>query len=301
MTDAWERQGERGSLFWVWLLAWIARHLGRPVARLILWPTVAYFLLTGREARRVSRRYLRRVLPRRPGLLDVARHFHAFAACAVDRLLILCGRAQSLEVSLTRLNDPLAAARSGRGCLMLVAHIGNFEILRALGDSTHRLPMRVLLDRQHGRIFTELLERLNPGFAGMIIDASERGPSLVLKLQQALTAGDCVGIMADRVRGAEPSVEVELLGGRARLPASPWIFAATLQVPVVLALGLYRGGRRYDVHLELLADRVELPRARRSEAIAEWAQRYADRLDWHVRRAPYNWFNFYPYWTDAGT
>jgi predicted LPLAT superfamily acyltransferase len=28
------------------------------------------------------------------------------------------------------------------------------------------------------------------------------------------------------------------------------------------------------------------------------AQRYADSLEQRLRTAPYNWFNFYPYWTD---
>jgi predicted LPLAT superfamily acyltransferase len=292
----WEVQRERSSRFWVELLAWIAQHLGRSVARIVLWPTVLYFLLSSASARAASRNYLRRVLPRTPGLLDVARHFHCFAACAVDRLLIAAGRTQSLHINLSRINDPLTAARGGRGCIMLVAHIGSFEILRTLGDQTHQLPLRVLLDREHGQIFTRLLERLNPAFANTIIDASQRGPSLVLNLKQALMAGDCVGIMADRVRGDEPTVEVDFLGGRIRLPASPWIFASSLKVPVVLAVGLYRGGARYDLHLELLADRIELSRARRKEMITEWAQRYADRLAVHARSAPYNWFNFYPYW-----
>ena len=292
----WETQGERSSRFWVGLLAWIAQHLGRSVARIILCPTVLYFLLSSASARASSRNYLRRVLPRQPTLLDVARHFHCFAACAVDRLLIVAGRTRGLDIHLSRIGDPLTAARSGRGCIMLVAHLGSFEVLRILGDQSHKLPLRVLLDREHGQMFTSLLERLNPAFARTIIDASQRGPSLVLNLKQALLAGDCVGIMADRVRGDEPIVAVDFLGGRIRLPASPWIFASSLKVPVVLAVGLYRGGARYDLHLELLADHIELPRARRNEVITEWAQRYADRLAVHARSAPYNWFNFFPYW-----
>ena len=34
----------------------------------------------------------------------------------------------------------------------------------------------------------------------------------------------------------------------------------------------------------------------RNNRLAEFAQRYAQRLEVYVRGAPYNWFNFYDYW-----
>ena len=40
-------------------------------------------------------------------------------------------------------------------------------------------------------------------------------------------------------------------------------------------------------------------RGRRDDAIAEWAQRYADRLAEWCLLAPQQWFNFYPYWNVA--
>ena len=56
---------------------------------------------------------------------------------------------------------------------------------------------------------------------------------------------------------------------------------------------------RYDVQFELVADKVELPRGNREQALQEYVQRYADRLAHHARLSPYNWFNFYDYWRKA--
>jgi len=69
-----------------------------------------------------------------------------------------------------------------------------------------------------------------------------------------------------------------------------------LRVPVVLAFGLYLGGNRYELHFERFP--VELPRDRglRTAALAEIAQRFADRLAHFARLAPYNWFNLYDFW-----
>ena len=65
---------------------------------------------------------------------------------------------------------------------------------------------------------------------------------------------------------------------------------------VVLCFGLYRGGRRYEIHLERFADAVTLDRRDREASVRPWVERYARRLEHHCRAAPYNWFNFYDYW-----
>ena len=160
----------------------------------------------------------------------------------------------------------------------------------------------------HGRVLTTLLERLNPDFAKTVIDASERGPTLVLKLREALAERAMVCVMADRARAGERTLAVPFMGGTAQLPAGPWIVATALRVPVILAFGLYRGGARYDLHFELFADRIETQpadqsaplaaRGDRNAALQESAQRYAQRLEHYARLAPYNWFNFYDYWAD---
>ena len=96
-------------------------------------------------------------------------------------------------------------------------------------------------------------------------------------------------------------VVVRFLGGSIRLPAGPWIVAGMLGIPVVLGFGIYRGGRSYECQLELFERRIELPRERREESLHECAQRYATRLEEHVRASPFNWFNFHDYWIGEGS
>ena len=296
--SAWKAQPERSTAFWVGLLVWIAIHLGRGFTRLLLWPIALFFLLTGRAARIASRGYLRRVLGRQPRPGELLRHFYSFAACTVDRLLILCGRGRQLNVRVQLPAEVEQVVRGGGGCLMLVSHLGSFEVLRQLGQGGHDVPLRIVLDRSQGPLLTGLLERLNPQFAASVIDASKRGPELVLALREALDQGCSIGIMADRVHGGESSVEVQFLGGPVHLPAAPWILASVLRVPVIAGFGIYRGGRDYDACFELVTDRIGIPRAQRQAVVQELAQQYAARLEQQVRAAPYNWFNFYPFWND---
>ncbi|HUP90704.1 MAG TPA: hypothetical protein VM074_00540 [Solimonas sp.] len=297
MAEAWEQQRERGTPWAMRLLLWITRSLGRSAARLALFPVTAYFLLTGTAARRASREFLRRALQREPSLRDITRHFFSFTAVSLDRIYWLSGANQDLIVE--SLRKPEAEAMQDRGgCLTLVAHLGSFDVRRSTRNARRNMPMRIVLDREHGRMFMRLLEQLNPQLAASVIDASQRGPSMVLAIKQALDEGSMVGMMADRVRAGEKVVSVDFLGGKANLPMAPWIIAGVLGVPVVIAFGLYRGGNKYEAHLELLAERVELPRNGREAAIQHYAQKYADRLAHYARLAPFNWFNFYDFWAD---
>lgn len=295
----WKAQRERSSAFWLYLLSWIARRLGRGFTLLLLWPITLFFLATGSTARRASRDYLRRVLGRPPHAAELLRHFHTFAVCALDRLLILCGGAPRLNIVGEPPAELLRMARGEHGCIVLVSHVGSFELLRQLGSEAHRIPLRILLDRGHNPLMIGLLERLSPDFAASIIDAGRRGPELVLALRETLDQGCNIGIMADRVQGGEAALSVRLLGGEVRLPAGPWLLASVLRVPVIAAFGIYRGGRDYQAHFELLSPGLSASRAERQAAIQELAQRYAGRLEQRLREAPYNWFNFYPYWADA--
>lgn len=296
MSGNWDKQEERSNPVMLRLILWIARRLGRPVARLLLFPIVTYFLLTGGSAKQASRDFLGRVLDRKPRWADHARHFHAFASVMLDRMLILSGNPMKLDLRIQQPPEVARAMRSDHGCLLLLAHMGSFEILRARAASETDLRIRILMDMESNRMFSTLIKQLDPVFAASVIDASQRGPAIALALKDALAEGAVVGTMADRVRDDERAIPVDFLGGIAQFPAGPWIFASMLNVPVILAFSLYRGGNRYDVNFELVSDKVELPRATREQALREYAQHYADRLAHYARKAPYNWFNFYDYW-----
>jgi predicted LPLAT superfamily acyltransferase len=70
-----------------------------------------------------------------------------------------------------------------------------------------------------------------------------------------------------------------------------------LKRPVILMFGLYRGGNRYDIHFEHLVDMRHVERAQRNAVVDTAIGTYVQRLEHYCRASPYNWFNFYDYWT----
>ena len=268
--------------------------MGRPMSRVLLYPITVYFLLTAPGARRASRQFLRRVLPHEPTHLDVARHFHSFASVILDRVYFITNQHDQFDIRISNEQLLFDILKSGRGCVLLGAHLGSFEVLRTLALSKFQLPLKVLMYKQHNEIITRLLEALNPEIGNTVINLGD--PDVLLVVNDHIQQGGIVGILADRVAESDKVSRCQFLGQEVVLPAGPVLVAGALQVPVIVFCGLYRGGNRYEIYFDLLGDKVTIDRSRRDQEAQRWMQLYADRLEHYVRLAPYNWFNFFDYW-----
>lgn len=291
---SWAELPERGTPAMLRLISWIALRIGRRAARLLLYPITLYFLISTHAARRVSRDYLKRVGGRPAYWWHVFRHFHCFAATILDRLYLLRSEFQRFDVTLHDREILHRQVESGKGCILLGSHLGSFEVLRTLGVTQQELPLKVLMDTAHNENITRFLDALNPEIADTVI-ASDR-PDALLRVKESLDAGFLIGALGDRVASDGKTTQCQFLGAPATFPAGPILLAAVMHCPVILFFGVYRGGNRYEIYFEQLAEEVILNRDRRAEDVRYWMQRYADRLEHYTRLAPYNWFNFYPFW-----
>jgi len=290
----WTALPERGTPASLRLMAWTAVHIGRPAARLLLYPIALYFVISARAVRRVSYEYLRRVRGCPAHWWHVFHHFHCFAATILDRVYLLRGEFEHFNVTLHEKEILHRQIESGKGCILLGSHFGSFEVLRTLGVTQQDFPLKVLMDIAHNQNITRFLDALNHKIASTVIVPDR--PDTLLKVKESLDAGFLVGMLGDRVSSGDKTTQCRFFGSPATFPAGPILIAAMMHCPVILFFGLYRGGKRYEIYFEHFADDVILNRDHRAEDIQHWMQRYADRLEHYARIAPYNWFNFYPFW-----
>jgi predicted LPLAT superfamily acyltransferase len=294
-TPDWVARSERSNVPTMRLIVWIALHLGRPVARALLAPIAAYFLLfSARATRAASRKYLAKVLGHAPGLTDLYRHYHTFSSVILDRVFFLSGRFGALDVRLHNAEAITAALAAGRGCVLLGAHLGSFEAIRALGQQRLAPPANLVMYEENARKLNSVLYAIDPELAQRVIALGKTDS--MLKVRDALQRGEFVGMLADRVIEGEGSAVCQFLDEAARFPTGPLRMAAIMKAPVLLMTGLYRGGSRYDVYFEQLLRPGELEASARETEIARAVQAYAARIEHYCRMAPYNWFNFYDFW-----
>jgi predicted LPLAT superfamily acyltransferase len=293
LTEAWLEQPERGSVLAIRLLVGVAMLLGRRVARALLVPVALHFLLFGAKARAASRQYLERALGRKPGFRDLFRHYHTFATVALDRFYLLKERDDLYDTTIHNRELLERLREEGHGCLLLGAHMGSFEILRALGTS-NRIDVGLVMYEDNAKMVNTVARAINPELAKCIIPLG-RFDSM-LKVQERLQSNQWVGILGDRTLDAEAMQRVSFLGEETALPTAPFRIALMLKRPVVMMVGLYRGGNRYELYFEQLFDPAKVTRPERAAAVEQAVRTYAARLEHYCRDAPYNWFNFYDFW-----
>jgi len=298
MKQAWLVLPERSNLFWLNTIIWIALRVGRWVARMLLYPITAYFVVFSDRTRTASHDFLRRALGRDCGWAEVFRHYHTFACTLLDRIYTFAGQDQRLDVRVQGLEVLDSYARSGRSCLLVGAHLGSFEIVRAVGRLRGGLRIKALVYGESTPRITGLYRKLNPSLFEDIIYMGCAG-SLV-GLDEHVRQGGIVALLGDRSVQADKRVRCRFFGQPAWFPEAPALLARILDVPLVLFFCLHQGDGRYEVWFEHLADPPRVARNEREAATHAIMQRYADRLEHYCRLAPYNWFNFYDFWQPDG-
>lgn len=294
MAAVWMQHAERSNMLALRFIVWVAQRLGRPVARLLLYPISWYFVLAVPKARRASIAYLRRVLGREPGWIDGFRHVFCFASTILDRFYLLNNRFDLFNTTLVgqkAVHDTLAL---GRGAIMVGAHLGSFEAVRASSQDVGDLAVSMVMYEDNAVKLNQVLSAINPDVKHNIIPLGN--VDSMLRVKHCLERGEMVGMLCDRTLSGEPGRQVDLLGTPASFPVGPFRLAAMLKRPVVLIVGLYLGGNRYEIHFEHLAD-FSQPGAPTVDQVIDL---YVSRLDHYCRQAPYNWFNFYDFWDELG-
>lgn len=297
----WSDIGELGFLLGMRLLFWLYRYIGPWLFTIALQPVVLYYFASNRVARSSSRDFLKRA-----GVAgaevngrwsEVYRHFLSFGRSTVDKLGVWSDLASFEPVTFHNRKVLLDQLATGQGGILLGAHLGNMEICRSLSRANQHLKLNILVHTRHADQFNQLLQELHSQCELELIEVSQLSPATAIRLADCVDRGEFVAILADRVpvgsRGR--CREIEFLGAKALFPEGPFILASLLKCPVY-TLFCTRGVAGYEIRCDKFANRVSLPRRSRDSALQQYMQSFVAILEENVRKAPLQWFNFYPFW-----
>jgi len=293
MNKPWQNNQERGSVFAMRLITWIALIIGRPIARLLLFPICFYFYIFIPGARRASNKFLTRVFHRPARMSEVFRHFYWFASTILDKVFMFKGDCRKFELNkygVSVLRD--VAARNG--CLFMGSHLGSFDIVRISGTRRWNMIFNIMMYEDNAKKMRKATASLYKNIHVKVLPIG--GIDSLIRAKECVDRGEMLAILADRTLSGDKTVEVDFMGDKIQLPAGPFLTAAALKTPVILFFPLYMGGNRYEVHFELFSELITLSRGNRDKDLQQWVQRYANRLEHYCRYAPYNWFNYFDYW-----
>ena len=293
----WRGIAERGSVLGIKATVVVATMFGRTITRGLVALIALYYTLVSSTARRSVTDFRRRLgLP--TGFSASYRHVLRFAQCALDALFFLRGKVGFFEVTRNGHEHLDELRRTRTSAILLGGHIGSFYAMRQQSQ-VETLPLYPVQYTRNAKRFNAVLRELDPSTTTRLIEVGAPGDvDFILAIREKLEHGALVAILGDRMQADSKTVEVDFLGSRALFPAGPYFLAATLKQPVYFTCGLYRGGAHYELFCIPFADRIELPRGQRMEAVQAYAQQYADLLARFCREQPDNWFNFYDFWSE---
>jgi len=298
----WAQQTEAGGGLWgMRFLLTCFKLGGRPLFKLVLAPVILYFFLFRTQARAASLAYLRRVMgadkSRRALLWLSAQHFWSFGNSLVDKLAAWMGQIPRSQVQIHGDEIIFNMLAKHQGGLLLISHLGNFEICRCLSARHPSLRLTVLMHTKHAQQFNRLMQEQASASQLDILQVTEMTPATAMLLSERIERGEFVAIAGDRVAVNNPEncLMVDFLGAQAPLPMGPFTLASILRAPLI-ALFCLREEQGFDIYFEQLSAAVQIPRRQRQQHMQQLAQDYARQLEAHCRRQPLQWFNFFDFW-----
>ena len=302
--EHWSLVNESGAIFGMRFLLLVYRLLGRTGFRIILYPVMVYYYLFRGMARRASQYYLHRVrvmLPdeRQKGLSSF-RHFLEFGEILLDKMLVWMGRIQRDDVQFESPEAVHEIEVNRTGGVIIVSHLGNFEICNALSQRLEHLRLTVLVYTRHAQKFNRLMRGVSANTRVEVLQVNDLSPATIMQFSERVNNGGYVVIAGDRtpVTGEERVSEVDFLGAPADFPQGPFILAGLLKCPVYL-LFCIKQQQRYHVYIERYPELIKFhPRKERARNLDRAVQFFAERLQHYCLLAPLQWFNFFPFWRE---
>jgi predicted LPLAT superfamily acyltransferase len=298
---AWQQLAEVGSLWALRAANALYRVFGRRFVLAVLYPIALYFTLRHRRVRDASRGYLTAVAGLSggppPRSRDVLRHVFEFAVQIFDRTVSWGDSFDRMELEKRRSLPLLELARTGRGGILVGAHLGSFDLLRLVADR-YEVRVNVLMFTAHADRINAFFARLDPRSRVRVLAIDPDSVQTAFAVRRCVEQGEFVGILADRVPpgGRGRTQRVPFLGREARFPTAPFELAALLGCPLLLCLCLRTGDASYEAIALPLYEGGRLPPGARAGQARALLEAYVRELEAASLRAPYQWFNFYDFW-----
>ena len=281
---------------------------GKPLFSLFLAPAILYFYLCRVTARKASIEYLQRVRKLDSSLasehlhLQSFKHFWQFGQAIIDKLAVWMGdiTEQSLVSHNSELIENLLA--TGTGGILLISHLGNFEITRCLSSRHKNLKLTVLMHTKHASKFNDVLSQHSEDSKVEILEVTEINPATAMMMSERIERGEFIAIAGDRIpvtnKNDKGVLYADFLGSKTAFPTGAYILASIFKAPILSIMCLQKN-KKYHVYFDLLSAKVAPNRKDRQQTFQQLTQDYADLLQRHCLTAPLQWFNFFDFWAQT--
>ncbi len=304
----------RPILFTLWLL----KKLPNFLVNMIVIPVSFFFFLFSSLARRSVLDFQRRLRlytnGESPKRISVYLSVLSFSLCVVERLAGWLGKIKESDILYNDddINDYWQNLLNGKGAILIGSHLGNFDLLRSLSTFSRagikkEIPVTVLMEINSSEKFNQTLKKVNPKYELTALDPKDINIETVSLLQEKIQNGEIIAMTGDRTSSHSSRksryLRLPFLGSPVDFPYGIFLIAALLSsAPVYFVFGL----REKTVMLKP-KNRVYMKksnivfsdcrREERDKKVCELGKEFVDLLEKFCTKFPYQWYNFFDFWS----
>ena len=242
--------------------------------------------------RRHSREYLGAILPRRPSLSDVFRHFFAFEESLMLKLRVANGRPYRTAIApgSEHFREYLT---SGHYAFLGTFHVGHSDLMGFLLGPVEQHRVFMVRQRVANSHDTEKLGALfNRWLTFIWVNEPE---NLLFALKEAVGAGGSIAMKCDRLEFSSKTESFRFLGEYREFPFTIYHLALIFRLPVLLSVGVPGEPGVSVLHSSPRWD-PDAAKSKQENLVAarEHFQNFLSTLEALLQQDPYLWFNFTP-------
>jgi lauroyl/myristoyl acyltransferase len=224
----------------------------------------------------------------------IFRSMHAFAWCLTERYERLVTK-RPFRIEVEAMEHWRAVADSGRGFVMITAHLGLYEVGSMVPAEEEARPVHLVREPEvDPRAQAFIKESVSAVESDRYTMHFQGDPLQGVALAEALQRGEVVAVQADRPRAGSKTIGATLFGRPFAFPAGPAVLARTAAVPMLPVFAIREGRRRFRI---VFRPPIEIARTADRESDLRGAMQHVAReLEAGIRRAPHQWFVFRELW-----
>lgn len=200
-----------------------------------------------------------------------------------------------------------------KGIIILFAHLGNIELLKALavineGNPIKNCKINIVMDfNMNKNVNIMIASAKNSKYNSVdFIDAKNISPETIISMESKLNNGEIIAIAGDRTSSKSDKFNlVNFLGDEAPFPYGAFLIPVLLKYPTYYFFALREKDKiipkRYDFYIyesKIISNiqNKKLNKNNKSETVLEFTKEFAEITEKMLLKYPYQWYNMYYFW-----
>ncbi|MFH1121872.1 MAG: lipid A biosynthesis acyltransferase [Bacteroidota bacterium] len=285
----------RGGLLGYRIFVLSIKYLHIYFAYLLLRFVAFYFLIF--SDKKPIKFYFREILgySKIKTVFSIYKNFCLLGEMLIDKIAFLTGSYNKFTFTFEGEENLHQMVASGKGGLLIGAHMGNWEMAGQLLERVSSAMNIVMLEAEHRQIdqyLKDVLVKKNIRIIGIKDDLSH-----LVEIGNALNRNEMVAIHGDRFLPGADCAGVNFMGRPALLPTGPLYMASKFKVPVSFVVTVKERKTHYHFYA---TPGKEFPYPSRlltrKEELRSMVQEYASVIESRLKQYPLQWFNYYQFW-----